>query len=137
MTATLKPLSQPSWIATSPQDRVTSCFHVFYEAAKNLTCLTGKEVYILNEGKIWDKLGQQSQPLWEFLMFKPESVQAIKEVFLFCYSYVQVLQEAEGSDFLYTFYAPGGMHDTITETIVEFLPPIEVPRSRSPPMNTQ
>jgi hypothetical protein len=136
-TATLSPLSQPPWILEHPHDRAKVYFSAFYLSAKKLTCLTGKEVYVLNEGKIWNKLGHQSEPLWEFLKFKPESVEAIKEVFITCYNYVAALQEAEGSDFLYTFYSPGGMHDTITETITEFLPPIEVPRSRSPPINTQ
>lgn len=122
-----------NWNPVTPHERAKTCFYVFYEAAKNLSCLTGKEVYVLNEGRIWDKLGQQMHPHWEFVKFKPESVKAIREVFVLCHSYVETLREAEGSDFLFTFYAPGGSHDEITHIIGECLPPVEIPRSRTPP----
>jgi hypothetical protein len=117
------------WPSMAPHDRAKTFFHVFYEAAKKLSCLKGKEVYVLNSGKVWNLVGYTRSPPWEFYKFHPDSVQAIHELFVATYDYVQALQEAEGSDFTYTFYEFGGKNDEITQVITQFLPPVEIPRS--------
>lgn len=119
------------WNPTTPHERAKTFFYVFYEAAKKLSCLKGKEVYVLNQGNIWSQMGFMKSPPWEFYKFNPESVQAIHDLFVATYDYVQALQDAEGSDFTYTFYEFGGKSDEITQVISQFLPPVEIPRSAS------
>ena len=113
----------------SPQDRATTLFYTFHETVKKLSCLSGKEVYVLNTSKIWDLIGKELSPPFEFYNFNPESEMVIKELFMVTYNYVESLQDAEGSDFIYLFYGYGGKHDEIVQMITENLPPVVIPRS--------